>query len=223
MLGATAGARRTSTTLERFREFSMSADVEIDTGDATPEQIRAFARRPSVGALAQLYQLTMVTPDGAFFPLAAAVDNRFGTVVDRPRLLEGRLPRNSAPFELAIGETLAKRLHVRVGGVATFDSYSKAQVAKAIATNGDPGPPNGPVVHFKVVGLVRRPLDLGVRGGPGGVVVPTPAFLARYRDKIGSFSTTIFRVCARRAASRASPRSSVTRGRRSGRTRASTC
>ena len=38
-------------------------------------------------------------------------------------------------------------------------------------------------VTFRIVGIVRRPLDLGGRGSAGGVVVPTPAFLDRYRDR----------------------------------------
>ena len=54
--------------------------------------------------------------------------------------------------------------------------------------------PSGPRVTFRVVGIVRRPLDLGGRGAAGGVIVPTPAFLARYRDEIGSFSGSVLRV-----------------------------
>jgi hypothetical protein len=194
VLATVAGARRTDTSLDRFSAFSRPADLEMDVGEATAAQLREFRHAPGVAAAAQLQQMNLVLPNGEFLPVAAAVDGRFGTIVDRPRVLHGRLPRLSAPNELAIGETLADRLHVRVGDTVTFDSFSKAETDKAIATNGDPGRPNGPVVHFRVVGVVRRPLDLGVRGGPGGVVVPTPAFFERHRDDIGSFSGVILRV-----------------------------
>jgi ABC-type lipoprotein release transport system permease subunit len=197
VLATVAGARRTATTLDRFTAYSRSADIEISALDAAPEQIGALRREPEVAAVAELHQMNLLLPDGSFLPAAAAVDGRFGTVVDRPRILEGRLPRPSAPLELAIGETLAQRLHVGVGDTATFHSYSKAQTDLALAENTDPGPPTGPVVHFRVVAVVRRPLDLGVRGGPGGVVVPTPAFLKKYGDKIGNFSGQILRVRTR--------------------------
>jgi ABC-type lipoprotein release transport system permease subunit len=194
VLATVAGARQTATALDRFDAYSRTADVEITAGDATRKQIDSFRHEPGVAAAAELRQMNLALPDRTFLPLAAAIDGRFGTVVDRPRVVEGRLPRQTAPLELAIGETLAKRLHVRVGGTARFVSFSKAQTDQAVATNSDTGPPAGPVVRFRVVGIVRRPLDLGVRGGPGGVVVPTPGFLTRYRDEIGSFSGAILRV-----------------------------
>ena len=49
-------------------------------------------------------------------------------------------------------------------------------------------------ITLRVVGIVRRPLDLGGRGAAGGVLVLTPAFLERYRDEVGSFAGTILRV-----------------------------
>src|SRR5437870_2277634 len=48
VLGATAGARRTATSLDRFNRYSRSADVEVTVGDATRAQLRAFRRDPRV-------------------------------------------------------------------------------------------------------------------------------------------------------------------------------
>src|SRR5207244_1029105 len=77
--------------------------------------------------------------------------------------------------------------------------YSPAQVAQFDA-GVDAGPPAGPHPSLRVVGIVRRPLDLAGRGAQGGVLVPTPAFLREYRDRIGSFSGTILRVRTRHGA-----------------------
>ena len=55
---------------------------------------------------------------------------------------------------------------------------------------------------FRIVGIVRRPLDLGGRGAAGGVIVPTPAFLARYGDLIGSYSGSVLRVRTERRVGR---------------------
>ena len=70
------------------------------------------------------------------------------------------------------------------------DSFAPEQLA---AVTGDTQPA-GPSVTFRIVGIVRRPLDLGGRGATGGVVVPTRAFVEKYSDRIGSFTGTILRV-----------------------------
>ena len=193
VLAAAAGARQTSTSLERFRSSSRSADVELDVDQATPQQLAALRRDPAVAAVGRLRQINLVLPNGENLPTASSVDGTFGTVVDRARVIEGRLPRPTSVREVAIGETLASTLHLGVGDRATLDSYSVEQIEQAKAGES-PREPQGPKVHFDIVGLVRRPLDLGVLGGFGGVVVPTPAFDERYRDEIGSFVSDLLRV-----------------------------
>ncbi len=92
--------------------------------------------------------------------------------------------------ELTISESLADVLHVGVGDRLSFASFSPADIEQA----DDAVTATGPHVTFRVVGIVRRPLDLGGRGASGGVIVPTPAFLERYRNEIGSFSGAVLRV-----------------------------
>ena len=185
-----AGARRTETALARFESTSRSANVEIDAGDATPAQLAEFRRTPGVAEVAQLHQLTLVSSDGRFLPAAAQVDTRFGRVIDRPRIIAGRPADLRAVDELDIGEGLAQQLHLKVGDRLPFDSMSPADVRSQAPVVR----PSGPRVTFRIVGIVRRPLDLGGRGAAGGVIVPTPAFLARYGDQIGSYSGSVLRV-----------------------------
>ena len=52
--------------------------------------MRRFRTVASVGVL---YQFTLNLPNGDLFPGAAAVDGTFGNAVDRPLLVDGRLPR----------------------------------------------------------------------------------------------------------------------------------
>ena len=194
LLALIAGARRTETSLARFEQVSRSANVEIDAGDTTPEQLAEFRRTPGVAAVAQLHQLTLISRTGPFanqfLPSAAQVDERFGTEVDRARVVAGRAAHLDAVDELTIGEGLASLLHVDVGDRLRFASFSPADIQAADAGTQA----RGPRVAFRIVGVVRRPLDLGGRGAAGGVIVPTPAFLERYRDQIGSFSGSILRV-----------------------------
>ena len=140
VLTAAAGARRTSTSLERFQRYSRSGDVELDLSAATPRQLAALRANPAVKAIGVLHQFTVNFPNGSLVPLAAAVDETFGTVVDRPRVIEGRLPRPTSVHELAVGETLASQLHLGVGDNVTFDSSSIAQ-AKIGATGANPARP----------------------------------------------------------------------------------
>jgi ABC-type lipoprotein release transport system permease subunit len=194
VLALLAGARRTDTSLERFEQQSRAATVEIDIGEATPSQVERFRRVPGVAAAAQLRQLTMVSGSQRFIAVAGQVDDRFGKEVDRARVIEGRLADQSRPDEVTIGESLASELHLRVGDRLHFQSYSPADVEASRVSNTAPAEPRGPNVALRVVGIVRRPLDLGGRGTAGGVVVLTKAFTDKYRDQIGSFAGSILRV-----------------------------
>src|SRR3954452_10796055 len=127
VLALVAGARRTETSLARFEQASRSADVEFDAGPVTRAQVDELRRTPGVAAVAQLQQLTLISRTGLFLnqflPSAAQVDRRFGTVVDRPRIVDGRAARLDAVDELTIGESLASRLHVGVGDRLSFASF----------------------------------------------------------------------------------------------------
>ncbi|HEY3673435.1 MAG TPA: ABC transporter permease [Acidimicrobiia bacterium] len=193
VLALVGGARRTETSLARFENASRSADVEFDAGDVTAAQIDELRRVPGVAAVAQLQQLTLISRTGPFsnqfLPVAAQIDTRFGTDVDRARVVEGRAARLDAVDELSISEGLASLLHVGVGDRLSFDSFNNADIEQGDAAIA----PHGPRVTFHIVGIVRRPLDLGGRGVTG-ILVPTTAFLERYRDEIGSFSGAVLRV-----------------------------
>ena len=189
VLASVAGERRTASALHRFQDESLAANVDISVGHPTAAKLHEFRRVPNVEAVGTLLQLTLVDPNIGFIAAAGKVDNQFGRTIDKARLIEGREAR--AIDELTIGEGLAAQLHVGVGDRIRYASYTPAQVTES------PGEPAGPTVTFRVVGIVRRPLDLGGLGANGGVLVMTRAFTERYRDEIGSFSGFILRVRTR--------------------------
>ena len=193
ILASVAGARRSDSALPRFNAYSRSADAEITAGEATSAQLSAFERSPGVRQVAALRGFAISTPLG-FLPLAGALDRRFGTVVDRPRVVDGRFANPAVADEVTIGEALATRLHLRVGGHLDVKSYTSEQVATAEQTGENPGDPAGPSFRLRVVGIVRRPLDLGLRGAAGGVIVLTPQFTRDNLGSIGAFAGTILRV-----------------------------
>ena len=61
------------------------------------------------------------------------------------------------------------------------------------------GAPAGPHVRFHVVGVVRRPLDLGVPAAGAGVVVMSSAFNDSFGNAVGTY-TDVLRVRADGAA-----------------------
>jgi hypothetical protein len=116
----------------------------------------------------------------------------FGNRADRSRLVSGRAVDPSAPDEITIGEALSDELHLGLGDTLDAPSFTQDQITTGFA-GGDPGAPAGPTIHLRVVGIVRRPLDLGVRADTGGVVVLSPAFRSTYEGRIGAY-TDVLRV-----------------------------
>ena len=146
-----------------------------------------------VAGVAELRQFALIPVETSDLALAGAVDTRFERVVDRARVVRGRHTDPSAPLEVEIGENLAADLDLDVGDQLEFVSFTPQQLADPNIGNEEFNPA-GPAVALDVVGIVRRPLDLGSRGAAGGVVVPTPAFVRDYRDRIGSYGGSILRV-----------------------------
>ncbi len=188
MLAAAAGARRTATVFDRFQRFTSSADLELDSAPATPAQLRRLRAVPGVAAVAPLAAYGLVIPDAPDFEaIGAPTGPEFGTKVDRSRYVSGHAADPGSTDEVTIGEGLADELGVGVGGRIRARSWSPAQVDAILGGAADPGLLAGPTVRLRVVGIVRRPLDLGDEGTSGGLMVLTPAFDRAYAGRIGVF------------------------------------
>ena len=190
VLASVAGARRTSSSLTRFERATHSANLEFSATSVSDEQLAEMRQIPHVVDVGVLRQLAMFNSSLGFLPTAGPVDDDWGHTMDRPLLLEGRRARGAD--ELDIGPGLAKRMHLRVGDHVQFQSFTQQDINEQLG--GTTFDPNGPTPTLRVVGIVRRPLDLGARGDTGGVIVPTRAFMDKYSE-IGSFpGGTVLRV-----------------------------
>src|SRR5207248_7247800 len=172
-----ADTRRTESALARFNASSRAGDVELFVGDPSPSQLSAFAAVDGVDSLARLRGDALMFPGASNLQaVAAAVDTRFGTVVDRPRVVAGRAADPTAVDEVTIGEALAAQLHLKVQDHLDGASYTSQQVT-GFLSGGFTGPPvpKGPHFQVRIVGIVRRPLHLGDRGSSGRVPVLAPA------------------------------------------------
>jgi putative ABC transport system permease protein len=195
VLATAAGARRSHSALPRFVAFSRAADVSFLPGPLgftpTPSQLRAVRHVPGVTAVGEIRFFAVVArglPQSA--SIGAPVGPVEGSRVERARVVAGRAANPSAPDELDVDEPLAAQYHLAVGGHIDLESYTPATFKAAIASGGQP-PPDGPRVRLRIVGILRRPLDLGDDAVQGGHFLLTPGFNRLYRDRIGNFGVLL--------------------------------
>jgi ABC-type lipoprotein release transport system permease subunit len=191
VLATVIGARRSSTALARFNAYSHASDLEVDVDPATtPAQLREFIRSPGVASVAMVRAYAQQVASYPDLQIAAAVDDRIGSSVDRARIVAGRRQNLRDPYEITISEGFAALAHLHIGDHIKAASLAPDQMAR-IAAGHDPGPARGPVVDLNIVGIIRRPLDLGDRAASGGVVILTPAFYRKYDRRIAVFADVL--------------------------------
>jgi hypothetical protein len=152
VIAALAGARRTETAYARFLRSTAAFDVLVVNGGTTAENTnRQFnldevARLPEVAdiALVRNYFVSGVTESGrrlgqTDLVALASPDGRFGTELNRARLLEGRLPQGLD--EVAVTFLARDQLGLEVGSTVTLSL-------------GGPVTPDPPPERFRVVGTV---------------------------------------------------------------------
>src|SRR4029077_2810630 len=185
-LAALSGARRSSTALRRFNDASRSSNIQVQLGSYSAGQLAALRRTPGVEGVGVVDLLFIGPAEPALQHLliAARVDDALGTEVDRPRLVAGRLANPNAVDEINIGEGLAAKSHLDVG--KTIDAVSMSPRTFQGLSQGGAFRLDGPKLHLRIVGVIRRPLDLASLGSAGGVVLLTPAFDRAYRTRIAN-------------------------------------
>ena len=130
VLATAAGAGRTDTAFPRFLEASHAGQVLISPQATGLKGFYAdIGRLPEVertGAAAGVF-LFYLSPSGQIDPSLVttfdSVDGRLGYTVDRPRLIEGRLPDPKDPTEGLANRFLAERLHLHAGSKLSLISF----------------------------------------------------------------------------------------------------
>jgi hypothetical protein len=188
---AVAGARRSETAWGRLRSESLASDAIIFASQAG---IHEPDWRPVVA-------LPYVEAAGAFsFGNLAEGDlviNQYGdlfTKVDRPRIIEGRLPRPDAPLEVWLerrnASTDPSTPRFYVGQRLTVHPLTQAQVEA-----GPTGqPPTGPAVTLHVVGMAESPFTMAAIPTTSGGLFAGPAFRKAYPDSVQVFSNLLVRL-----------------------------
>ncbi len=196
VLAAAAGARRTDTAYPRLLEETGASDYLIaaaNSGQADDfyEEVERLPQVASAGVIAGMPLLP--DPNG---PLAgldeivanAGEDTRYGSTIDRPKLLAGRLPDPARPDEALANREMASALHLSVG--------SELQLLAPTAQYSDPS--RTEPVRFTVVGigLFSREVVPGSLLDAQPKLLLTPAYFAAHADDELNYDGVAVRLAA---------------------------
>jgi hypothetical protein len=144
-VAALAGSRRSSTALERFRGTTRGADAVVFSSQigVTHPDWSKLAAVPEVEDVA-VWNLMFGQLDVPGDDLLFVAGDGFGSRLSVPHIVEGRAWDPAAPDEVVVSRDLAK--HVPLGAELSMKTFAAAQP-------DDATDPQGPLVHFKVVGV----------------------------------------------------------------------
>ncbi len=192
VLALTAGARRSSTAFERYRQETLAGDIDITPSDPDPSRFEAVERLPEVVALSRM-AFPFIRPQGTdlypYLDFLAAVgpDGTFGTRIDRPRMVDGRMPRPERIDEFAATERFATEADLSVGDRVVFESFAPDQFG-ALFGEGGAVEPAGPIVTLTMTGIAAHPDDLSESLGSFAVRALLPQdFYREYSGEIGIY------------------------------------
>lgn len=183
VLAAVAGARRGETAFSRLwaRTLPATATVLLNQPGFDWAKIRAL---PEVTALARLPisggMVVAGLPDANVgFPPA---DTELNRTIERPVVLQGRLADPSRVDEVVVSPRFLASFGKGVGDALTLLLPTPAQVNNGYDPSSN-GPPRGPSIRVRIVGVIRTPFEFDNIGGKGGVL-PSAALFTRYRANI---------------------------------------
>jgi hypothetical protein len=178
VLTAVAGARRGESALPRLAERTLPSTAAVLPNEPRFdwEKVRAI---PEVETLTRFILGLEPVFDGiagehtGFVP----ADGEGLRTIERPVVFEGRVYDPDRADEAVVSPEFVAHYGKGVGDTLTMALFTPEQV-KAAAT-GDPGPPRGPRITVRIVGVIRSPWYSAIDGGGIGLQV-SPAVYTRY-------------------------------------------
>jgi hypothetical protein len=186
VLTATAGARRGETAFARLWDSTLPATVAVLPNQpgfdwakvrALPE-VEVFSEFPVNGTP---FVLTCCPDTSVGF---APIGDELSRTIERPDLLSGHLFDPGRADELIVTPQFAAAYHKGVGDLVTMHLASPKQVDED--WDGSTGPPLGPVIRARIVGVGRNVFGSSTTDTPGskGGVQASSALFTRYKANI---------------------------------------
>jgi hypothetical protein len=186
VLTAAAGARRGQTAFDRLwaRTLPATATVLLNQPGFDWAKVRAL---PEVTALAEFpvvgfgFSLDCCPDANTGFP---PVDDDMTRTIERPVMLEGRLFKPDRVDEIIVTPQFQASYGKGVGDTVILRLPSPQQVDAGY--DGSDGPPRGPTIRARIVGVGRSVWGSVNIEGPGqkGGVLASPALFRQYRANI---------------------------------------
>jgi hypothetical protein len=183
---AAAAARRGQTAFGRLWDSTLPATVTVLPNQPGFDwgKVRAL---PEVAVLAEF------PVNGTPFVLTccpetsvgvAPIGDEIARTIERPDLLAGRVFDSGRADEIVVTPQFAAAYNKGVGDLVTMRLASPEQVNEH--WDGTTGPPRGPVIQARIVGVGRNVFLSSTTDGPQskGGVQPSPAVFAHYRANI---------------------------------------
>jgi FtsX-like permease family len=184
VLAAVAGARRGQSAFDRLWARTLPATVTVLPNQPGFDWAKVRGL-PEVGALSMFpvaWGFGVEGDPGASAGIQA--DSEFTRTIERPVVLTGRLFSPSRVDEVVVTPKFVASYGKSVGGMLTLHLASPQQAD--VGYDGTSGPPRGPEIRARIVGVIRSPWGSVNVDGPGqaGSVLASPALFTRYRASI---------------------------------------
>jgi hypothetical protein len=186
VLAAAAGARRGQTAFDRLWAGTLPATVTVLANQPGFDwnKVRAL---PEVAVLSEFpvsdtpFVLTCCPQAAAGFP---SIGDEMTRTIERPVLLAGHLFDPGRAGEIIVTPRFAVTYHKGVGDVVTIRLPSPKQVNEH--WDASMGPPRGPAIQARIVGVGRNVFGSATTDGPGapGGVQASPALYTKYKANI---------------------------------------
>jgi FtsX-like permease family len=185
VLAATAGARRGDTAVDRLWAQTRPATVSVLANQPGFDWARVRAL-PEVAVLAE-FPVTYGFGVGCCRAAStgwAYASRDWGTKIERPVLVAGRLFNPARADEVVVTPQFLASYHKRLGDTVTLLLASPQQVDHGF--NGSTGPAKGPTIRARIVGVGNNTWDSVNGNGPGqhGAVIASPGLYAHYRPNV---------------------------------------
>jgi hypothetical protein len=200
VLTASAGARRGQSAFDRLWAQTLPATVTVLPNQPGFDWSRIRAL-PEVAALSEFavvsnYELSCCQAAQTGFP---AVDAVYGTALERPVMLQGRLYRADRADEIVATPQFMSVYHKHLGDSVTLLLATTQQANEGFDTSS--GLPGGPRIRARIVGVARNVFGSSTEDGPGssGGFQVSPALFAHYRANFigttgGSYINALIRL-----------------------------
>jgi cell division protein FtsX len=186
VMTALSGARRGASAVDRLVDRTLPATIAVlpNQPGFDWDAVRAL---PEVAALTTFVltgsYVVDELPEDSFAAGFPPGDDEVFRTIERPVLLDGRLPDPTRADEVVVTRRFVEANGLGVGDGVTLRLFSP-ETQDGLKFAGTLPEPDGPVIEATIVGIIRSPWFSDIEGNDEGGLSPSPGLFAQYRDNL---------------------------------------